>query len=106
MVHNLSWKSDGQTAKKFSELYEKQISSLSIRTSGFGREGNKSARNAGFTHFTETRWGGVDWIHLAQDSSMWQVLANRVMNLRVPQNAEKFLDKLRNCYSLKEDRRL
>jgi hypothetical protein len=28
-------------------------------------------------------WGGVDWIHLAQDRSQWRVIMNMVMNLRV-----------------------
>ena len=29
--------------------------------------------------FQEVRWGGMDWIDLAQDRDRW-----RVMNLRVP----------------------
>jgi hypothetical protein len=65
MLHNLPSKTNGQTAKNFPELYEKQISSMFFRTSGLGREANKSPRNAGFTHFTEIRWDSVDWIHLA-----------------------------------------
>jgi hypothetical protein len=32
----------------------------------------------------EIGWGGVDWIGLAQDRDKWRVLANAVMNLRVP----------------------
>ena len=32
----------------------------------------------------EVRWGGVDWIDLAQDKNGWQELLNAVMNLRVP----------------------
>jgi hypothetical protein len=27
----------------------------------------------------ETGWEGVDWIHLAQDRNLWQVLLNTVM---------------------------
>jgi hypothetical protein len=32
----------------------------------------------------------MDWIDLAQDGDQWRTLANTVMNLRVPQNIEKF----------------
>jgi hypothetical protein len=32
----------------------------------------------------EIRWGGMDWIHLAQDRNQWRDLVNTVMNLRVP----------------------
>jgi hypothetical protein len=31
----------------------------------------------------EIGWGGVEWIHLAQDSDRWRALVNAVMNLRV-----------------------
>jgi len=29
------------------------------------------------------RWGGMDWIALAQDEDSWQSLVNAVMNIRV-----------------------
>jgi hypothetical protein len=32
----------------------------------------------------EIRWGGMDWIDLAQDRDQWGALINTVMNLRVP----------------------
>jgi hypothetical protein len=35
-------------------------------------------------------WGGMDWIDMAQDMDQWRVFANAVMNLRAPQNEEKF----------------
>jgi hypothetical protein len=40
---------------------------------------------------TEIGWSGRDWIDLAQDRDKWRVLVNTVMNLRVPQNFDKFL---------------
>jgi hypothetical protein len=32
----------------------------------------------------EIRWGGMDWIDVAQDRAQWRALVNTVMNLRVP----------------------
>jgi hypothetical protein len=32
----------------------------------------------------DIRWGGMDWIDLAQDMDQWRTLENTVMNLRVP----------------------
>jgi hypothetical protein len=32
----------------------------------------------------EIRWGGRDWIDLAQDRDHWRALVNTVINLRVP----------------------
>jgi hypothetical protein len=31
----------------------------------------------------EIGWGGVEWIHLAEDRDRWRALVNAVMNLRV-----------------------
>jgi hypothetical protein len=31
----------------------------------------------------EIDWGGVEWIHLAEDRDHWRALVNAVMNLRV-----------------------
>jgi hypothetical protein len=39
----------------------------------------------------EIGWDGMDRIDLAQDRDQWRALMNTVMNLRVPQNAGKFL---------------
>jgi hypothetical protein len=32
----------------------------------------------------ERGWGGLNWIHLAQDRDQWRALVNMVMNLQVP----------------------
>jgi hypothetical protein len=29
-------------------------------------------------------WGGIDWIHVAQDRDQWRALVITVMNLRIP----------------------
>jgi hypothetical protein len=39
----------------------------------------------------EIGWGGMDWIHMAQDRDQWRALVTTVMNLRVAQNIGKFL---------------
>ena len=37
-------------------------------------------------------WAVVNWIYLAQNMDKWRALANRVINLRVPQNAANSKD--------------
>jgi hypothetical protein len=32
---------------------------------------------------SEIGWGGVEWIHLAQDRDRWRAVVNAVMNIRV-----------------------
>jgi hypothetical protein len=39
----------------------------------------------------EIGWVGIEYIRLAQDRYQWRALVDTVMNLRVPQNFEKFL---------------
>jgi hypothetical protein len=39
----------------------------------------------------EIGWDDMDWIDLAQNRDQWRALVNTVMNLRVLQNAGKFL---------------
>jgi hypothetical protein len=34
-------------------------------------------------YLQEVWWGGMDWIHLAQDKERWQAVASEVMNPRV-----------------------
>jgi hypothetical protein len=50
----------------------------------------------------EREWDGIDWIDLAQDRDQRRALVNTVMNLRVPENAEKFLN---SCTSGSSSRR-
>jgi hypothetical protein len=42
----------------------------------------------------EREEGGIDWIDLAQDRYRWRSLVNAVRNLRIVENAGKFL---RSC---------
>jgi hypothetical protein len=39
----------------------------------------------------EIGWGGNDWIPVAQDRERWWALVMAAINLRIPQNAGKFL---------------
>jgi hypothetical protein len=43
----------------------------------------------------EIRWGGMNWIDLAEDRDKWRAVVNTVMNFRVPKNAGKFLSSCR-----------
>jgi hypothetical protein len=36
------------------------------------------------TDIQEVRWGGMDWITVAQGKDNWRALVNALMNLRVP----------------------
>jgi hypothetical protein len=40
----------------------------------------------------ETGFGSMEWIHLAQDRDQWRGAVSMVLNIRVPQNYEKFLN--------------
>jgi hypothetical protein len=35
-------------------------------------------------YIRKIRWGGMDYVHLAQDMGQWRALVDMVMNLRVP----------------------
>jgi len=39
----------------------------------------------------EIRWEAVSWIFQAQDSSKWQAVVNKVVNIRAAQDAENFV---------------
>jgi hypothetical protein len=43
----------------------------------------------------------MDWIDLAQERDKWRALVNIVMNIRIPQNAGKFLSSCRIGFSRK-----
>jgi hypothetical protein len=42
----------------------------------------------------------MDWIDLVKDTDKLWDFVNMVMNIRVTQNSEKFLETLRNCQLL------
>jgi hypothetical protein len=48
-----------------------------------GRSGNRREDNIRMD-ISETKWQGVDWMHVAQERDKWRALVNTVMNLRVP----------------------
>jgi hypothetical protein len=37
-----------------------------------------------YIYLREIKWGGTEWINLAQDMDQWRAVVNTVMNLRVP----------------------
>jgi hypothetical protein len=39
----------------------------------------------------EKGWDIVDWINVAQDRDQWKVIANTVINIRLPYHFGKFL---------------
>jgi hypothetical protein len=39
----------------------------------------------------EIGWGGMDWIHRAQDRDQWRAPVNTVIKFWVPKNVGKFL---------------
>ena len=43
------------------------------------------------THLLQKLKRTVKWINLAQDTDQWRAAVNILLNLRVPQNVEKFL---------------
>ena len=56
-----------------------------------GRPRRRWVDNIGM-NLQEVGCGYVDWIGLAQDRDRWRTLVSAVMNLRVPQKCEEFLD--------------
>jgi hypothetical protein len=49
---------------------------------GIGRHRRKWKDNIKMD-LREMRWGGMDWIVLAEDGDQWRALVNTVMNVRV-----------------------
>jgi hypothetical protein len=48
-----------------------------------GRPRSRWVDNSGLD-VVKIKWGGVDWISLAQDRYRWRALVNAIRNLRVP----------------------
>jgi hypothetical protein len=46
---------------------------------------------------TEIGWGGVEWMHLAQDRDRWRAVVNAVMNLRVLARQSQLINWYDNC---------
>jgi hypothetical protein len=44
----------------------------------------------------EKGWGGMDWIHLAEDREEWRALVNTVMDLRVSTKCWEILEWMSN----------
>jgi len=55
-----------------------------------GRTRRRWQENSKFD-LEEVRWGGLDYIDLAQDRDRWRAVVNTVMNFRVAQNEGDFL---------------
>jgi hypothetical protein len=58
-----------------------------------GRLGHRWVDNKKIDH-QNIGCGSMDWIELVQDRDRWRALANAVINLWVPKNAEEFLTSL------------
>jgi hypothetical protein len=43
-----------------------------------------SSENNSKMDIREIRWGGMDWIDVAEDRDQWKGLENNLINLRVP----------------------
>jgi hypothetical protein len=51
-------------------------------------------------YLRETGWDGMAWVNLTEDRDQWRVLVNMLMNLRVPQNVNRFLGSNKTgCFS-------
>jgi hypothetical protein len=55
-----------------------------------GRPGRKWVDNIKMD-LRKIGWDGLDWIDMAEYRDQWRAPVNTVLNLRVPQNAGKFL---------------
>ena len=50
--------------------------------------------------WTLKRLGGREWVYLAKNRNMRQVVVNMILNLQVPYDVGSFIDWLRNCWLL------
>jgi hypothetical protein len=69
------------THGKIRECIQNFVWTTSTEETTWPKEGNIE------TNLKETRWGGVDWIHLAKDRDQWLDLVSTVMDLQDPLEA-------------------
>jgi hypothetical protein len=55
-----------------------------LHVGGLNGQPNPTFPPAIVDELREIGWGGMDWIHLAQNRNQWRALVNTVMSLQVP----------------------
>jgi hypothetical protein len=68
----------GEKRNSCSDIMGTPEGKIPLARTGRGWENNNKINLGGI------RWGGMDWIEVAQDMDQWRALVNTVMNLRFP----------------------